>query len=207
MANRTSARQRKVPVTKKDEFYKNKMVRLDNIVNYTESVNTDTCQSVIIDLNNQDLLNITSTSSTNNVYSMLPDSKTSLKVYHQNICGLKYKPNELLSSLFPDYPHIICITEHHLNQFELDNISIDNYNLGASYCRKSSLKGLVCIYVLKNLSFTTVNLKAYCPDQDIEIYSVKLHSMFSHVWVFSTYRAPTGNFTHFLYKVDIIIKS
>ena len=82
-------------------FMENKMIRLDNIVNDTESVNTDTsqlantdsCQSVIIDLNNQDLLNITSTSSTNNAYSMLPDSQTSLNVYHQNIWGPKYRTN------------------------------------------------------------------------------------------------------------------
>jgi hypothetical protein len=99
----------------------NKMIRLDNIVNDTDSVNTDTsqlantdtCQSVIIDLNNTDLVNRTSTSSTSNVYSMLPDSQNSLKVYHQNICGLKYKSNEFLNFLYPNYPHIICSTEHH----------------------------------------------------------------------------------------------
>jgi hypothetical protein len=84
-------------------------------------------------------------SSTNNVYSMLPDSQTSLKVHHQNICSLKYKTIELLSFLYPHYPHNICLTEHHLNQLELDIRSIDNYNLGANYCRKSSLKGGICI--------------------------------------------------------------
>jgi hypothetical protein len=151
----------------------------------TQLANTDTCQSVITDLNNQDLLNITLISSTNNVYSMLPDSHTSLKVYHQNICDLKYETNELLSFLYPDYPHIICLTEHHLNQFVLDKTGIENYTLGAIYCRKSSLKGGVCIYVLKNLNFTAVNLKAYCSGHDTEICSVKLHSIFSHIWVFS----------------------
>jgi hypothetical protein len=80
----------------------NKIIRLDNIVNDTDSVNsdtyqlanTDTSQSVITDLNNQHLLNITLIASTNNVYSMLPVSQNSLKVYHRNICGLKYKTNE-----------------------------------------------------------------------------------------------------------------
>jgi hypothetical protein len=69
------------------------------------------------------------------------------------------------------------------------------------------LKGGVCIYVIRNLNFTTVNLKAYCSDHDIEICAVKLRSIFSHICVFSIYRAPTGNFNHFLYKVDIILKS
>ena len=113
------------------------MIRLDNTdsvnTDTSQLANTDTCLSVITDLNNQDLLNITLISSTNNVYSMLRDSQTSFKVHHQNICSPKYKTNELLSFLYPHYPHIICLTEHHLNQFELDNISIDNYNLGANY--------------------------------------------------------------------------
>jgi hypothetical protein len=215
VANHTSTRKRKVPITKQDDFKGNKIITLDNIVNDTNSVNTDTSQlantdtsqSVITDFNNQDLLNITSISSTNNVYSMLPVSQNSLKVYHQNICGLNYKTNEMLSFLYPDYLHIICLTEHHLNQFQLHNVSIDNYNLGTSYHGKSALKGGVCIYVLKNLNFTTVNLKACCSDNDIEICAVKLHSIFSHICVFSIYRSPTGNFTHFLYKVDIILKS
>jgi hypothetical protein len=98
-------------------------------------------------------------------------------------------------------------SSNHLNQFELDNISIDNYNLGASYCRRSSLKSGVCIYVLKNLNFTTVNLKAYCSDHDIDICAVKLHSIFSHICVFSIYSTPMVISLIFLYKVDIILKS
>jgi exonuclease III len=138
---------------------------------------------------------------------MLPDSQISHKVHHQNICSLKYKTNELLSFLYPHYPHIICLTEHHLKQFELHNISTDNYNPVASYCRKSSLKGGICIYVLKTLSFTTVNLKAYCSDHDTEICAVKSNSTFSNICVFSIYRTPTANFTHILCKVNIILNS
>jgi hypothetical protein len=46
----------------------------------------------------------------------------SLKIFHQNICGLGYKTNELICSLYPNCPHIICITEHRLNLTESNSI-------------------------------------------------------------------------------------
>ena len=36
-----------------------------------------------------------------------------LRIYHQNICGLGSKSNDLLISLYPNLPHILCLTEHH----------------------------------------------------------------------------------------------
>ena len=62
------------------------------------------------DDNNSDINN------KNNNHSKLFLTHNSLKVYHQNTPGHKQKTNELLSSLHPDLPHIICVTEHHLNQ-------------------------------------------------------------------------------------------
>jgi len=41
-------------------------------------------------------------------------NKDSLTVFHQNICGLLNKKEELLDSLTRNSPRIICITEHHL---------------------------------------------------------------------------------------------
>lgn len=38
----------------------------------------------------------------------------SFSVLHQNIAGLRGKNNELLGSVLPELPHIICLTEHHL---------------------------------------------------------------------------------------------
>jgi hypothetical protein len=56
----------------------------------------------------------------------LSNIKKSLKIYHQNLCGLRYKINELLSLLYPDFLHILCITEHHLSYTELSTFVIDN---------------------------------------------------------------------------------
>ena len=34
-------------------------------------------------------------------------------VFHQNIRGLRNKTNELLDSVLPQLPHVVCLTEQH----------------------------------------------------------------------------------------------
>jgi hypothetical protein len=71
----------------------------------------------------------------------------SLIIFHQNICGLQKKVDELINSILPDLPHIICM---------------DGYRLATPYCRKSKEKGRVCIFVHKNLNFLKADLSRYC---------------------------------------------
>jgi len=73
-------------------------------------------------------------------------------IFHQNICGLRGKMDELISSLSPNSPHILCFSEHHLRKFELDQINVDGYRLGAAYCRQVVKRGGVCIFVQKTWS-------------------------------------------------------
>jgi hypothetical protein len=51
----------------------------------------------------------------------LTNSKNLFKIFHQSIRGLKSKVDELSNSLSPDYPQIMCLTEHHLKDYEIDN--------------------------------------------------------------------------------------
>jgi hypothetical protein len=74
-------------------------------------------------------------------------SSTILRVFHQNIRGLKYKTDELLSALYPDFPQVLCITEYHMNSLDMNIITIDYYNLGVVYYRNSVTKGGVCIFL------------------------------------------------------------
>jgi len=53
-----------------------------------------------------------------------------LTIYHQNVRGLRGKTNELLSQLHPNFPHILCFSEHHMNHLEIQQTFIDNYKLG-----------------------------------------------------------------------------
>ena len=70
-----------------------------------------------------------------------------LTLYHQNVRSLREKTNEILSHMSPDFPHIICITEHHMNGNEINFSKFDNYNLGVQFCRENNSKGGVAIYI------------------------------------------------------------
>jgi len=96
------------------------------------------------------------------------------KIFHQNIRSLKEKHHELLSHLFPNLPHVLCLIEHHLKAFELQNINIDHYILGAQFCRTNYAQGGVVIYAHNSLCPTAINLSKYCAEKDIEICAVKL---------------------------------
>jgi exonuclease III len=67
--------------------------------------------------------------------------KNPLKIFHQNIRGLKEKINELMISFLNEEPSVICLTEHHLTDCKMDASHIPKYKLGASYCRKKSKNG------------------------------------------------------------------
>jgi exonuclease III len=131
----------------------------------------------------------------------------SIMIFHQNICGLRKKKHELKSYMYPNFPHILCFSEHHLKNSELDQINTDGYNLGAAYCRQIVKRVGVCIFVRTNLNYTNIDLSAYCKDQDIEVCALNLKLTFSNLRIMTVYRAPTGNFEAFLNRLDNILKT
>ena len=135
------------------------------------------------------------------------DNNQTLTVYHQNIQGLKFKVNELMLSLFPEKPHLICLSEHHLKSNGINNNYIPDYNRGANYCRSSLKCGGVCIYVHGTIKFTNINSYKYCREQDLEIAAVKLEFFKRNLIVFCVYQAPAGDLDYFLKHVDIILLS
>jgi hypothetical protein len=69
-------------------------------------------------------------------------SKNSFTVFHQNICGLLNKKEELHNSLTVNSAQIICITEHHLIDEELEGTILWEANFvdgGTNVC--------VCVYI------------------------------------------------------------
>jgi hypothetical protein len=63
--------------------------------------------------------------------------------------------------------HLICFTEHHLKDYELNNTHIPKCKLGANYCRKNLKQGGVFVCVHENLKFTNKILLKYIKEQDI----------------------------------------
>jgi hypothetical protein len=121
-----------------------------------------------------------------------------LKIHHRNICGLESKFDELLASLYPDLPDILCTSEHHLNSMQIQLISSEEYSLGAEFCRQSFHKGGVCMYVNKRYSFSVINIARYCKEKELEACALKLQSLSINVCILTVYRSPSGNFQFFL---------
>ena len=85
----------------------------------------------------------------NNLSSnILENSSSSNKftIYHQHIRGISSKIDELMISLCYNRPQIICLTEHHLKTEEIKNTNLDQYILGASFCRKK-IQMWRCLYI------------------------------------------------------------
>jgi len=77
-------------------------------------------------------------------------------------------------------------------------INLTNYSLGASYCRKTFLKGGVSIFVYRNLKYNTINIDEYNIDKDIKACAIQLDSTLNKLHILAIYRSPSGDFTNFL---------
>jgi len=151
----------------------------------------------------------------NKVYSLendtntnkLTNSKNLFKIFHQNIRGLKSKVDELSNSLFPDYPNIMCLTEHHLKDYEIDNLPIHQFKLGSKFCIHKFKNGGVCILVHEDLDFFSISLDKYCKEKDIEVCAVRLKITPIQFIILAIYRSPSGNFTNFLKNRDSILNT
>ena len=88
----------------------------------------------------------------NNTSSFNGNITTPLLIYNQNIRGLRNKIDELFMLWSSNFPHLLCFTEHHLCNDEINCICINPYNLGAKYCRVNHKYGGVIIFVHETLS-------------------------------------------------------
>jgi hypothetical protein len=96
-------------------------------------------------------------------------TKNTFTVFHQNICGLLKKKEELLNSLTRNSPQNICITEHHLIDEELEGITLHSYNFGAKFCRRTHKCGGVCIFIQDNVHCTNINMDSYSGFGGLEV--------------------------------------
>jgi len=91
-------------------------------------------------------------------------TNNTVTILHQNICGLRRKTDELISSISPNFPQVLCFSEHHLKTFELNQININGYKLGAAHSRQILKGSGVCIFVQNTLEFTNIGLDKYCKE-------------------------------------------
>jgi hypothetical protein len=72
----------------------------------------------------------------NQVSNKNDDINNIFNFYHENIRGRKGKINEFILPLLTEAPHLICLTDHHRNDYEIEATPISKYKRGAKYCRK-----------------------------------------------------------------------
>ena len=92
-----------------------------------------------------------------------------IKIFHQNIRSLRNKTQELLSHMYPDLPHVMCLTEHHLKSQEGGYVVMENYTVGAHYCRSVYQRGGAIIYVHNSLKFSNIDLSGHCKEKDRDL--------------------------------------
>ena len=110
-------------------------------------------------------------------------------VFHQNIRGLRNKNNELLGPLLPNLPQVLCLTERHLKEQEIEHLATEHYTLGAKFCRHNLKQGGTCIIVCESLTFTSTDLQEFCTEQDIEITAAKITALSTVILVICIYRS------------------
>jgi exonuclease III len=128
-----------------------------------------------------------------------------LKIFHQNIRGLRNKIDELIMHLSDCVPQVLCFTEHHLKEFKINNTCINCYNLGAFYCRENRKVGGVGIFVHDTLSCTPIDLTEYCKEQDLEVCALKFKALNNFFCILCIYRLPTGNFGTFIHLLESLL--
>ena len=94
-------------------------------------------------------------------------NSNSFKVFYQNVIGITQKTDELLISLSNINPQVLCLTEHHLRPDEIKNIHLDQYTLGAHFCRCKFKQGGVAIFVLNDILFSL-----HIREREFEIYAL-----------------------------------
>jgi hypothetical protein len=64
-------------------------------------------------------------------------NQNNITIYHQHIRGIINKTEELLLSFTSELPHVICLSEHHLKDYEINTISLKEHILASQYSRKN----------------------------------------------------------------------
>jgi hypothetical protein len=88
--------------------------------------------------------------------------------------GIINKTEELLLSPTSQSSHIICISEHHLKDYEMNTVSLNQYILASQYSRKHFRQGGVRNFINKNVQFSKINNVANYKEKDLELCAIRL---------------------------------
>lgn len=129
-------------------------------------------------------------------------------IMHLNIQSLRCKLH-LLEEYIADHEEnridCLCISETWLREEETSFITLNNYKIAASYCRKLNKNGGVCIFTRNGfLNFEPYTACNYLlSEKNIEFCVMRCQNIF----VVSLYRSPTGEMNIFLKNLQELISN
>ena len=116
---------------------------------------------------------------------------------------------EKLEQLELDFGNVglqfLCFTETWVNVNLLKSFSLNNFSLGAEYCREDRGGG-VAIFNRNCLNVRAIDLKDYCEDHIIEVCGVHVISP-NPLLIVTCYRPPASNLNQFLMKLEHMLNS
>ena len=115
--------------------------------------------------------------------------------------------DEVNSILNPNFPGILCFFEHHLSQFEMNQISPNKYKLGTNYFTQFISNCGVCIFVHNSIKNSNINLQKYIQNKNMEICTIKSECSSPTFCIISIYRAASDSLNKFVTELDIIIQT
>lgn len=130
-------------------------------------------------------------------------------VFHQNLCGLNNKKEELEIYIHDKYQtsmHYLCISEHFLNEINIPLCHLENFKIASYNTRLKRKKGGTLILVAKDREFEeTVITKNFYKAQCFEVCGVK--DILTGIVVCCCYRIPLDkNFDMFLIKLEQLLE-
>jgi hypothetical protein len=145
-------------------------------------------------------------STNNHVNTHEQGSHHNLKVYHQNVRGLKGKQNMLSNFLYFELSHIVCLTEHHLKDQEIKLASIQHYKLSTKFCIQQYRNGGTCIFVHESINYKIIPTDHIYKEKDLELCAIKVNLHKSNIVILVIYRSLSGNY-NYLRKLELFLKS
>ena len=118
------------------------------------------------------------------------------------------KSDELINSFETDNinSHILCFSEHHMEEQHLLHLTMPGYILGSSFCCKNLQKRDVCIFVRKDPTVNKIGISHNCKEKGLEICAVELETEASKLIILCLYRVTRGHFNRFIKNLDNTLK-
>lgn len=121
-----------------------------------------------------------------------------------NVCSIRNKVLELEDLCNEKKINLMCISEHWLQENQVDVFVPNNFIPANVVCRKIRKNGGVGIYILNSIKFSVIDVSQFYSEINFECCAVKL--LDKNVIILSIYRSPNGDVDSFLTSFEQTVK-